>query len=212
MKNHFPIIKKELNKTEMEFLQNRFFHLMDDEGKFNSLKNYYSESHRSYHNLSHIYSMFQLLDESELESSDDLEWAIFYHDIIYNSKKKDNEEKSAEVFKKEFEGILNEENIGRVYDLIMATQHHEPIEDHSVSELLLDLDLCILSSDLELYQSYATEVREEYKWVPKILYRKGRKKVLQHFLDREQIYFTDYFFRRGEKKARENLKWELNEL
>jgi predicted metal-dependent HD superfamily phosphohydrolase len=47
---------------------------------------------------------------------------------------------------------------------------------------------------------------------PDFLYRPGRRKVLQHFLDMERIFKTEEFASKFEKQARVNLGWELRGL
>ena len=64
----------------------------------------------------------------------------------------------------------------------------------------------------ESYHQYMKDIRKEYAIYPMILYKKGRKKVLKRFLERERIYFTDQFYVLSEIKARENLTRELETL
>jgi len=77
---------------------------------------------------------------------------------------------------------------------------------------MLDVDLAILAASREAYTRYTHAIREEYKIYPYFLYKKGRKKVLQHFLERKQIYFTEEFQAQHEANARENLRWEIATL
>jgi predicted metal-dependent HD superfamily phosphohydrolase len=44
------------------------------------------------------------------------------------------------------------------------------------------------------------------------MYNKGRKQVLKHFLDRDSLYFTEYFKEKFETQARKNIKRELELL
>jgi predicted metal-dependent HD superfamily phosphohydrolase len=73
----------------------------------------------------------------------------------------------------------------------------------------LDCDLCILGQEEVKYKIYAQQIRAEYKNVPNFLYQSGRIEVLNKFLARERIFFTDLFFAQFEKQARENIKNEL---
>ena len=74
---------------------------------------------------------------------------------------------------------------------------------------MLDFDLSILGSDWETYQKYAQNIRKEYNVYSYFMYKKGRRKVLQHFLERERLFFTEYSFNAFEEKARFNLKKEM---
>jgi len=78
--------------------------------------------------------------------------------------------------------------------------------------LFTDADLSILGQSWEVYFTYSKHVRKEYGQYPLFLYKKGRKKVLKHFLDMERIFKTDHFFELYEKHARVNLQRELEIL
>ncbi|MGK0388621.1 MAG: putative metal-dependent HD superfamily phosphohydrolase [Maribacter sp.] len=208
-----PIVTKVLFDEQIEWLKDRFISLCPKEEIWNELETRYTEPSRAYHNFSHLYSIFHVLDEAGFSTSNPvLEYAIWYHDIIYNSKKKDNEKQSAIVFKKSCHFFLELDIIQEVETVILSTEKHYPLSEKQEVKWMLDLDLFILCSPRETYQKYAEAVREEYKWVPKILYKRGRKKVLQSFLKRDRIYFSDYFYEYYESIARENLKNELNKL
>jgi len=58
----------------------------------------YTEPHRSYHNLSHIYSLLMMAEEyyDFIENPILFELSIWFHDLIYDPSRNDNEEKSAE--------------------------------------------------------------------------------------------------------------------
>jgi len=156
--------------------------------------------------------MFQELEQvkSEVQNLDVLEFSIFYHDIVYKASRSDNEQQSAELFKKRlsktsFPFIQNCEN------QILATKKHLTSSDHDTN-ILLDLDLSILGQSQELYTQYAADIREEYKVYPDFLYNKGRIKVLNHFLGLESIFKTEHFIATYERQARRNLLIELNKL
>jgi predicted metal-dependent HD superfamily phosphohydrolase len=44
------------------------------------------------------------------------------------------------------------------------------------------------------------------------MYRRGRKKVLKSFIERERIYFTDEMKARYEAQARKNINSEIESL
>ncbi len=177
---------------------------------------HYTQKSRHYHNLSHIYTMILLAETSknDIIDYDALRFAIWYHDIIYKSNKKNNEAKSAEFAKNQLQATSFEpKRIAIVEKLIISTQTHEIIlNDNLDNAYLLDMDLAILGTDWEAYQVYIKNIRKEYAIYPDFLYNKGRKKVMRHFLERKRIYFTDYFFKRFEVLARENVEREISEL
>ncbi|MFL5730664.1 MAG: hypothetical protein ACJ75J_14345 [Cytophagaceae bacterium] len=171
----------------------------------------YGNSSRYYHNLNHISAMLTLADEHNdlIRHRDIVLFSIWFHDLVYDSLKKDNEEKSADMAEEMLTSLaIGKEAVQKIRKFIIATKSHS---DHSEPDLcfFLDLDLSVLGSDSETYSTYCKNVRKEYKWVPGILYKKGRKKVLQHFLDMERIFKTDRFYELFEVKARKNIKREL---
>ncbi len=77
---------------------------------------------------------------------------------------------------------------------------------------LLDADLSVLGKDRETYLVYTQMIRKEYSIYPDFLYKPGRKKVLRHFLELENIFKTEYFRDQYETQAKENIETELRLL
>lgn len=180
----------------------------------NELLDAYSGPSRHYHGLDHINYMLALCNEHKenLKRPELVLWAILFHDVIYSSTKKDNELQSAELAKTRLTTIgLNKEDIDEVFEMIMATKSHQFNSNKDIN-YLLDFDLAILGSDLESYQTYAGNVRKEYKIYPKLVYNPGRKKALKAFVDRPFIYQTEFFRSQLEQTARDNIAWEIQSL
>lgn len=172
----------------------------------------YTEKHRTYHNLQHLKELFTYYDtyNDRLEHPNLVAFSIFYHDIIYNIWKKDNEEKSAEVALQCLFPLLSSNSLTIIKEQIIATKTHE--SNFSDTQFLIDFDLAILGQSTEVYQQYSELIRAEYKLVPDFLYYKGRKKVLHHFIEKPFIYKTNIFINNYEKVAKKNLKNELANL
>ena len=186
------------------------------ESLWNEIEKHYSSKIRHYHNLSHVSSMLNLVEEfkATITNYDAFLFAIWYHDIIYKPTKNNNEEKSALFAKKRLE-ILNidEETSKTVTKLIISTKNHKVIlTDNVDNSYLLDIDLSILGTNWKTYQEYLNNIRKEYAIYPDFMYKKGRKKVLKHFLKRKTLYFTELYQTKFEKQARENLLKELELL
>ncbi|MGB0431354.1 MAG: hypothetical protein ACPGLV_12840 [Bacteroidia bacterium] len=96
--------------------------------------------------------------------------------------------------------------INKTFNQIVTTQNHEA-SDFDIM-ILLDADLAILGEKRTLYQEYAQDLRKEFKIYPDFLYIMGRKKVLTHFIEKDNICKTQQF-RKLEQRAKENLEWEL---
>ncbi len=178
-----------------------------------TIEKHYSHKSRHYHNLNHIYNM--LIQAEDLKAKivdyDAFRFSIWYHDIIYKSTKKNNEIKSADFSKKELKSLNFDENrIKIVEKLIKSTQKHDILLfANSDNAYLLDIDLSILGTDWNIYENYINNIRKEYVIYPDFMYKKGRKKAMMHFLEREQIYFTSEFKKRFENQARENISKEI---
>ena len=171
----------------------------------------YSQKSRKYHNLTHLENIILELEEvkDKISDYDSILFSIFYHDIIYKATSKDNEEKSAEIAKTRLEKLnIPQEKITRIYNQILATKSHKKSEV-SDTNFLLDADLAILGQDWKIYENYTQQIRKEYSIYPDFMYKPGRKKVLIHFLEFEEIFKTDYFKGKYEEKARENIQREL---
>jgi predicted metal-dependent HD superfamily phosphohydrolase len=176
------------------------------------LEKAYSSKTRHYHNLVHLEEMLELFEnyKNELQNPNEILFALFYHDFVYEPTKKDNELKSAAYAV----GILNtNDQLDKqlIFDLIIATQLHQYNPNQDIN-WLIDFDLKILSKNWEAYKIYCQQIRKEYKIYPDFLYNPGRKKALQHFLKSEFIFQTDLFREKYEAKASENIQREIDEL
>jgi predicted metal-dependent HD superfamily phosphohydrolase len=178
------------------------------------IEEHYSEKKRSYHTLTHIEQLLQQLlnCKEQIADWDTVLFSLFYHDIIYNPLRQDNEEQSAELAVKRLNQLSYPLHKSAIcYAQILATKGHQLNKD-SDTNLFTDADLSILGSNETTYSQYATDIRKEYAAYPDIIYKKGRAKVLQHFLQMQRIYKTAYFYERFEKQARLNVTAELKQL
>ena len=62
-----------------------------------------------------------------------------------------------------------------------------------------------LGVDEASYAQFESNVRQEYRWVPSILFRRKRAEILESFLARPHIYNTESFRTCLEAPARRNL-------
>jgi predicted metal-dependent HD superfamily phosphohydrolase len=143
----------------------------------------YSHRSRRYHNLEHLEKLTVELQgvKEEIEDFGAIVFAIVYHDAVYNATKKDNEEKSAEMARKRLTTLsYGPGSIERVVAHILATKSHQKSEDNDTN-LFTDADLSVLGAPWEAYREYYQQIRKEYAIYPDLLYKPGRRKVLQHF-------------------------------
>lgn len=174
----------------------------------------YNSKKRHYHNLIHVQNMIDELYEvkNNIEDFDAILFSVFYHDLIYKSTAKDNEEKSAEFARERLLKIkLSDDQLAKINNQIIATKNHRKSIDVDTN-YLLDADLSILGKSWEEYEKYVSQIREEYAIYPDFLYKPGRKKVLIHFLEFKEIYKTTYFKEKYERQARINIEKEISLL
>lgn len=182
---------------------------------FQTLQEKYSEEHRFYHNLSHVKMLFSLLESyhGEIQNLAVVRFSIWFHDVIYDPKKNDNEEKSARLAADWLTELHVETSaIKLVGNMILATKAHGGDGLSEDTRLFLDLDLAILGATEDIYRHYSQAIRAEYAWVPKPAYGEGRTRVLQSFLSREKIYATDEIRNKYEEQARKNIQAEIEIL
>lgn len=173
------------------------------------LKRKYSESHRHYHNLTHIDKMLAALGESG-QGTDEIEMAIWFHDVIYEPKAVCNEADSARFFVRHLGDLVNSSVAKSVSRLILATDPRRQRSGRADEDLLVDIDLSILGSTWNEYERYCKAIREEYRQVAEDEFITGRRAVLESFLS-QPIYATVYFSKL-ESSARDNLQRELGNL
>ncbi len=172
----------------------------------------YTKSNRHYHNLSHLEFMINkaVRYKHKIKDFDSILFSIFYHDIFHNIKRQDNEKKSAEIATDRLNKLgVPSDKILVCKDQIMATKEHKRNASQDTN-FLLDFDLAILGDSPEIYKAYIMKIRKEYAMYPDFLYKMGRKKVIQHFLNMPSIFKTEEFLNNYEQQATENLKAELD--
>jgi len=203
-----------INFSRFSRTTNELGSLGDPTTIYSNLISLYCEPHRTYHNLDHISNCLSEFDSVKdlLENPHETELALWFHDAIYDTKAKNNEEESAElaVLSMQSLGISNDK-AQRVQKLILLTKHNAiPAETDEC--FIVDMDLVIFGYSPDKYDEYEKQIKLEYRWVRHKLFCEARFKLLRSFLDRKWIYSTDYYRRRYETIARDNLKRALEGL
>lgn len=173
----------------------------------------YAEPHRAYHNLSHVLDCLNHAASvrAQLEHPHCVELALWFHDVIYEPRAGDNEERSAAFAVEALRAAVGPEVLQHVEELILATRH--PSRPTAAdARYMVDIDLAILGAPPAAFDAYEAAIRREYRWVPAPLYRRKRKQVLQSFLELDRIYLTEHFGRRLEEQARVNLQHSIAKL
>jgi predicted metal-dependent HD superfamily phosphohydrolase len=171
----------------------------------------YAAPGRHYHNLKHIEDCLAALEGVSGLSGRDRETlmaAIWWHDIVYDATRSDNEELSARLAEQNVAAGLREE-VGR---LVRLTRSHRVESGDRLGAVMISIDLCILGAEPSAYDAYAAAIRKEYAHVAEDAYRKGRAAVLERFATRPVIYPDASFAAKLERPARANIERELKTL
>jgi predicted metal-dependent HD superfamily phosphohydrolase len=173
---------------------------------FEELREHYAGPGRFYHTLDHVQSVLETVASlgSYARNLNAVKLAAWLHDVIYDSKAPDNEERSADYAERLCEKLSIPEG-HLVAALIRKTKTHDAAGDAD-AQVLIDADLAILGESESAYRAYGEKIRQEYAWVPESDYRKGRQRVLQNFLSRPRIF---HLLIHLEEPARQNLAVEI---
>ena len=173
----------------------------------------YGEPHRHYHTLRHLEDLFVTLDAHAAMLADvrAVAFAVWYHDVIYDTTRDDNEERSAalaaEVLK-----ALDYPQSARVTHMILATKNHTQAPADADEALFLDADFSIVGAPESRYAAYTQEVRAEYGWLPDEAWRAGRLVFLTKAAEATRLFHTDAFEATLGSRARANIAWETARL
>lgn len=172
----------------------------------------YSEPHRYYHTIAHISDCLSRMDAvaEMISEPDEVELALWFHDAIYRIGSNSNEADSADWAQTFLcSAGFDAGRSGRVYDLIMATDHSDATEAEC---WIVDIDLAILGAGTDAYAEYCQAIRKEYVEIPDSFYVPNRCELLASFLAKPRIFRTGHFYDLYEKQARQNIGNEISLL
>ncbi len=180
----------------------------------------YMEEGRHYHTFRHIMECLLHFDRiRHLLSEEDAHvvfFAIVFHDVVYDPRRRDNEEESILYMRRMTHDLqIDPKIILRVEALIGLTHHKDNTPVSPAADHFLDIDLAILGAEPPRYAEYTRQIRAEYAHVSDAQYKLGRRAFLGMMLARAKsggIYRAEYFRDKHEKMAVENLTRELATL
>ncbi len=158
-----------------------------------SIMDRWGEPHRYWHTPNHLNEMLEGIKDlykdkkvSEREYNILMIAAIF-HDIVYDTKRNDNEEKSVEYMMSTFNKELIDtkisisdwrvdEDIIKITDVIMATKSHDSTE--GLCKKFNKLDTWILDAPFIEMLDWENKIYKEFRWVGWKTYKKKRIEFL----------------------------------
>jgi len=173
----------------------------------------YGEPGRHYHDRTHVIECLRQFEplSNLADRPNEIRAALWFHDAVYDTRRGDNEERSAEWASASLTAVgAAPDAVERVRAMIVATKTH--VAEFADAAVLIDVDLGILGAPAEPFERYDAAIRREYAWVPEDEFRHRRASVLRSFIDRPAIYATRAMRERLEQRARANLNRKIGEL
>ncbi|MFZ0487656.1 MAG: hypothetical protein WAL83_11715 [Arenicellales bacterium] len=173
----------------------------------------YSEPDRHYHNLDHIRTCLERLDEvrDSLRDPDAAELALWFHDAVYEPTAVDNELRSALLFDRQLGVFLPTERADHVHAMIMATVHPSDSADND-ARFVADIDLAGFAQPRGDFMRVTGLLRRECIHLTDSQFQLGTLAFFRKILGRPTIYLTEYFLAGYEQRARRNLCDLVGEL
>jgi predicted metal-dependent HD superfamily phosphohydrolase len=183
----------------------------------------YAQPPRAYHHIGHVGEVLghfaAVAQGPGWWRPREVAWAVLYHDAIYVPGRRDNETASARLALAHLQRWPPEIEIDRssVIAMIELTARHGRLrrgdveiasaDSENTDDILhfLDCDMAILAAPEARFDAYDLEIAEEYRAVPRWLYRRKRREFFRKLLDSDRIYLSDFFHQRLEALARANL-------
>jgi len=170
--------------VEIKYMKTSIYKYLSKDIIDNEIIPRWNESHRFYHNIYHLNYLldriYSIVDITELER-DILIISAYFHDIVYNPKKSNNEQKSVDILNDYTQIPTNIRE--KCSEIIMDTSSSKTPTDE-LSKLFWLLDREILNSDIGDLIEYEHKIFKEYQFVPYDTYKKKRIEFLQTLIKR----------------------------
>jgi predicted metal-dependent HD superfamily phosphohydrolase len=187
----------------------------DAERWFDDIVTWHRAPDRHYHGVRHVRWVVdhvrRLADERTLTTGqiDRLVAAAFFHDVVHDTRRDDNEGASAAVARRALTELgWPDDAIEEVAAMIAATAEHGPVDDETTA-VLLAADLGVLAADPAGYGDYVRGVRREYAHLDDAAWTAGRTAFVRSTLARDHIFPALLALDGWERRARANLTAEL---
>ena len=171
----------------------------------------WSQPHRRYHSLAHLAAVLGIVDQLADHAADPraVRLAAWYHDVVYDPRRDDNEQVSAGRARAGLRGLVDDGTLATVERLVLLTAGHDPQPGDDDGAVLCDADLAVLAGPPDAYAAYASAVREEYGHLDDAVFTAGRTTVLERLLALPALYRLPGPAAQWTARARANLEAEL---
>lgn len=154
---------------------------------------HWSEPHRFWHTPEHLFGiLFGIKELKDNHICKENEYNLLvisalFHDIVYDTKKEDNEEKSVDLMLSTINSQIVDdtihtsekrikEDIDKIIHVILGTKTHK--NNDELSKKFNKLDTMILDDRFIDMLDWENKIRQEYKWIEYKEYKKERIKFL----------------------------------
>lgn len=166
------------------------------------LKARWSEPHRVFHNLDHLYDLYNQIErihtvlDIRIDELQQLVLIAFFHDIIYNPLSSTNEEDSANLFLATTGTSIDGNQIHyneEIYQAILSTKTHNFSNNNlsPICDMFNALDMNIVFRDINTLYIWESRIRKEYHMVPDKVYKEKRLEFLYSLLS-DPVYMGNF--------------------
>jgi len=140
--------------------------------------------------------------------------AIAFHDTVYDTARRDNEHRSAMLWRRHAPRDLSPAAVAWVSATIEATADHLAVRDAATAPArlrlwLLDLDLTPLGDPAESFDRSTRRLRIEYRHLPEAEWERNRLAFLRKVQSAPALYRCAPLAAAFERQARRNIAREL---
>lgn len=183
---------------------------------FNFVTKLYQAPNRHYHGLHHVLECFDVLERYDfnVEHPECLGLSIIFHDAIYSFDiPQNNETSSAALACCAVAQLGLSRDCQAQIDLnIRATIHSADAGLKGDAAIMADIDLYGLAKPYGQYLDNTLAIRNEYPKLSDHHFYNNRLMFLKGMLQRRYIYSTELFRTELERRARQNIAEEINEI
>lgn len=147
---------------------------------------HYSQKHRFWHTIEHLNHMMENRTNNPFYYSLEFRLAVLFHDIYYDPRSNQNEEKSCDFFNKtlneyKYNLLVSDSVVEKVNKLILATKTPEKHLGKKTDEgLFVEKDFDIFNTNsLNEIMKYEDAISKEYQYVGYTEYKRKRLEFLR---------------------------------